>query len=183
MQTTLGCWRDAAACASCRNRLRKSSCRAIESFITLMATVRSSTESLALYTTPIAPSPTSSTMWYLPMSGIWVSAMHTRDYTVQPGRCPEYPAGRAILQRRFSERGVDCRWDLAHGVYHRLAGLQQHGLQIQVPLDPAHHIVANHPAIPQIEDGLLLRREHRRADPPVLLGAAGVDCRRPLCRR
>src|SRR2546423_8613868 len=153
MQTTLGCWSDAAAWASCRNRLRKSSCRAIESFSSLTATVRSSPESLAVDTTPIAPSPTSSTMWYLPMSGIWVSAMHTRDYTVQPGRCPEYPAGRAILQRRFSERGVDCRWDLAHGVYHRLARLTKHGIPFQLHLDAAHPVVHMSPVVPPDTDG------------------------------
>src|SRR3954469_22452969 len=86
MLTTLGCWSDAAACASCRNRLRRSSCRAIDSFMTLTATVRSSTESVARYTTPIAPSPTSSMMWYLPMSGRADSVMETEKYAVGRGR-------------------------------------------------------------------------------------------------
>src|SRR5258708_39611469 len=75
MQTTLGCWRDAAACASCRKRLRRSSCLAIDSFITLIATLRSRTESWARYTTPIAPSPTSSMMRYLPIDEMLASAM------------------------------------------------------------------------------------------------------------
>src|SRR3954462_4780613 len=100
MQTTLGCWRDAAACASRRNRLRRSSCRAMDSFITLMATHRSSTESVALYTTPIAPSPTSSMMWYLPISGILWSAMYGERLRRGRSVWPQYSARRPFRQSR-----------------------------------------------------------------------------------
>src|SRR3954463_14208231 len=86
MLTTFGCWSEAAAWASWRNRLRRSSCRAMDSFMTLIATVRSRTESEARYTTPIAPSPTSSMMWYLPMSGRAAWVMGMPKYAVGTGR-------------------------------------------------------------------------------------------------
>src|SRR5256885_8100500 len=102
MVTTLGCWSDAAACASCRNRRRRSSCRAIESFMTLIATDRSSTESRARYTTPIAPSPTSSMILYLPMSGSWVSAI-AENIGPNSAYCNDLGDGYRLLQRAIEQ--------------------------------------------------------------------------------
>src|SRR5205823_5080912 len=151
MQTTFGCWSDAAACASCRNRLRRSSCRAIDSFITLIATVRSRIESLALYTTPIAPSPMSSMMWYLPISGIWVSAMGSVITRSDWAVAQNIRQAARYCNHRFSGRGVDRGGDFADRFDHRLTRLEQHGLEVEVPLDAAHDVIADHSAVPQIE--------------------------------
>ena len=153
MQTTLGCWSDAAACASRRNLTRRSSCRAIDSFITLIATVRSSTESRALYTTPIAPSPTSSRMQYLPMSGICVSAIwqpYAADRSRSAGtRIFSGEGNRAIKKGRAVLLPVSCghldrRWHLRDRLDHGLARLQQHRLQIEIALNATHHVVTDH---------------------------------------
>src|SRR6266550_789687 len=205
MVTTLGCWSDAAAWASCRNRLRRSSCRAMESFMTLMATVRSRTESLALYTTPIAPSPTSSTMWYLPMSGILTSVMVMQlagrigpvrifsggdDRAMKNGKGDggrgTGPGGKKSARQSSASRSspfplpsplfpLDRRRYFAYRLDDRLASLEQHALQIEIALHPSHHVVADHPAIAKIDHRLLLRVHHRRTHTPIFLGAPLVD--------
>src|SRR6185437_4055281 len=64
---TFGCWSDPAARASRRKRSRRSVSWASASLITLIATGRFRTGSVARYTTPIAPSPTRRSTSYFPI--------------------------------------------------------------------------------------------------------------------
>src|SRR5438045_9438962 len=59
-----------------------------------------------------------------------------------------------------------------------LAAVEEDELEIEVALNATQHVVADDVAVAEVEERLLLGTDHRRANAPILHGAAVVELAR-----